>query len=104
MVKRVFGLVDGTEVELYCAEGGRWSITVPFATDGEYVVEILAEDEAGNRSYMAKVLFVVNTALLCAHMERVPFYGQLLEPVICGNLINAKYYSELIDPSCQERR
>ena len=65
MVKRVFGRVDGQEVELYADSGDRWSVPVPFDADGEYVVEILAEDDAGNQAYMAKMLFVVNTALLC---------------------------------------
>lgn len=48
MVKRVFGRVDGCEVELNRSEGDWWNVPVPFDTDGEYVVEILAEDEAGN--------------------------------------------------------
>ena len=51
MVKRVFGRVDGQEVELYADSGDRFSIPVPFDVDGEYVVEILAEDEAGNQAY-----------------------------------------------------
>ena len=45
MVKRVFGRVDGCEVELNRSEGDWWNVPVPFDTDGEYVVEILAEDE-----------------------------------------------------------
>ena len=39
MVKRVFGRVDGQEVELYADSGDRWSMPVPFDVDGEYVVE-----------------------------------------------------------------
>lgn len=81
MVKRVFGRVDGRDIELYMDTGNRWSVPVPFDADGEYVVEIIAEDEAGNRSYMAKILFMVNAALLCAHVEQVPFYGQLIDSV-----------------------
>ena len=69
MVKRVFGRVDGCEVELNRSEGDWWNVPVPFDTDGEYVVEILAEDEAGNQAYIAKMLFVVNTALLWAQPE-----------------------------------
>ena len=54
MVKRVFGRVDGCEVELNRSEGDWWNVPVPFDTDGEYVVEILAEDEAGNQAYNSK--------------------------------------------------
>jgi hypothetical protein len=38
MVKRVFGRVDGCEVELNRSEGDWWNVPVPFDTDGEYVV------------------------------------------------------------------
>lgn len=77
-VARVFGQVDGVEIILEPKEGNRWEVPVPFDEDGEYVVEILAEDEAGNRAYMAKMLFVVNTAQLCAHIIPLPFYGELM--------------------------
>ena len=46
MVKRVFGRVDGCEVELNRSEGDWWNVPVPFDTDGEYVVEIHARDQA----------------------------------------------------------
>ncbi len=118
MVKRVVGKVDGKEVVLSWDKGDWWSVPVPFDQDGEYVVEILAEDEAGNQSYMAKMLFVVNTALLCAHMVPVPFYGELLagnysgdvcslryglclaDPVFSASLFRPGYYAELIEPEC----
>ena len=70
MVKRVFGRVDGQEVELYADSGDRWSVPIPFDADGEYVVEILAEDDAGNQAYMAKMLFVVNTACSAHTLSR----------------------------------
>ena len=47
-VARVFGLVDGIEVILQKVDEDRWSVPVPFDADGEYVVEVVAEDEAGN--------------------------------------------------------
>ena len=96
MVKRVFGRVDGCEVELNRSEGDWWNVPVPFDPDGEYVVEILAEDEAGNQAYIAKMLFVVNTALLCAHVEPVPYYGQLLETEWEAELVAPQIYTELL--------
>ena len=45
-VARVFGLVDGIEVILQKVDEDRWSVPVPFDADGEYVVEVVAEDEA----------------------------------------------------------
>ena len=84
------------EVELNRSEGDWWNVPVPFDTDGEYVVEILAEDEAGNQAYIAKMLFVVNTALLCAHVEPVPYYGQLLETEWEAELVAPPLYTCLL--------
>ena len=53
-VARVFGLVDGVEVILQKADEDRWNVPVPFDADGEYVVEVVAEDEAGNQTYLSK--------------------------------------------------
>ena len=94
MVKRVFGRVDGQEVELYADSGDRWSVPIPFDADGEYVVEILAEDDAGNQAYMAKMLFVVNTALLCAHVEPLPYYGQLIDVLPDADVLPQRVYAD----------
>lgn len=117
-VNRVFGRVDGADVVLNKTAGDRWSVPVPFDVDGEYVVEIIAEDDAGNQSYMAKMLFVVNAALLCVHVIPVPYYGVLQDDIFAfdimgaaftgvvldnernASLCSANYYSEIIDPVC----
>lgn len=90
-VKRVFGKVDGKEVMYSHAGGNRWNLPVPLDEDGEYVVEVVAEDDAGNQSYIAKMLFVVNRALLCVHIVQEPYLAVLQEAV---------YYTELIEPVC----
>ena len=86
------------------------------------VAQILAEDEAGNQAYMTKLLFVVNAALLCTHLEQCPYYGQLVDiwanaDVLdqsvyadfydcrdAADIIPFGYYAELVDPACTERR
>ena len=60
MVKRVFGRVDGCEVELNRSEGDWWNVPVPLDIDGEYVIEVIAEDEAGNQSFITRLLYTVN--------------------------------------------
>lgn len=78
-VTRVFGTVDGADVVLQHSQGDVWQVPVPLDMDGEYVVEIIAEDEAGNRSYLAKQLFIVNTALLSVRIIPLPYYAVLME-------------------------
>lgn len=94
-VKRVFGRVGGVEVVLNKTVGDRWNVPVPFDVDGEYVVEIIAEDDAGNQAYMAKMLFVVNTALLCVHVIPVPFYGILQDDIYNTEVLTEKYYGSI---------
>lgn len=78
-VSRVFGRVDGVEVILNKVEGDRWSVPVPFDSDGEYVVEIVAEDEAGNQTYLAKMLYTVDAGNICVHALPMPKYLFLLQ-------------------------
>lgn len=73
-VMRVYGRVDGTEVVLQHIEGDRWEVPVPFDPDGEYVAEIIAEDDAGNQSYLARLLYTVDAGNICIHMLPLPKY------------------------------
>ena len=54
MVKRVFGKVDGIEVNYDHSKGDWWNVPVPLDIDGEYVIEVIAEDEAGNQSFITR--------------------------------------------------
>jgi len=118
-VARVFGRIGGAEVILEHAEGSRWSVPVPLDQDGEYVVEIIAEDEAGNQAYLARMLFVVDSAKLCAHVVPIPYYAEvigsvykaavlpathctdLIEPALKAVVLQGKYCAELIEPVCE---
>ncbi|MDD3253835.1 MAG: PF13754 domain-containing protein [Lachnospiraceae bacterium] len=102
-VSRVFGRVDGVKVVLQQGEGDRWSVPVPMDQDGEYVVEIIAEDEAGNQSCMARLLFVVNTSLLCVHMMPILYCAELREPTYSAGIAPKQYYAELIESQCTKK-
>lgn len=78
-VAHVFGRVDGAKVVLNKEDGDRWSVPVPFDFDGEYVVEIIAEDEAGNQTYLAKMLYTVDAGNICVHALPMPKYLFLLQ-------------------------
>ena len=57
---RVYGLANGTEVIFPHAQGDAWEIPVPWTEDGKYIVEIFAEDEAGNSSHICKMMFIIS--------------------------------------------
>ena len=60
MVVKVSGKIDGKEVIFERAEGDRWNVTVPYDLDGMYVVELTAENDAGNIAYCTKILLIVD--------------------------------------------
>lgn len=60
MVTRVYGTVEGVEVIFTPSSKDIWECIIPKTLNGEYVVELYAEDEAGNVGYFATVLFAVN--------------------------------------------
>lgn len=69
-VAAVYGTCDGYYISFTKnQETGRWEAAVPFDEDGEYVVDIRARDLAGNESYYATVLFLVDTKKLCVTMK-----------------------------------
>ncbi|MDO4170790.1 MAG: PF13754 domain-containing protein [Lachnospiraceae bacterium] len=59
MVKRVFGSCNGKDIIL-TENGDRWNTLVPTDTDGTFVVDLYAEDEAGNIGYFATILYTVD--------------------------------------------
>lgn len=90
MVSRAWGTANGQEVIFTRVEGDRWEVTVPWTDDGEYIVEIYAEDEAGNRAYACTLLFVISGHELRAHvvprgyLAEVKGGGYTVERCICG--------------------
>ena len=62
MIVKVSGKIDGKEVIFERAEGDRWNATVPYDLDGMYVVELTAENDAGNIAYCTKMLLIVDPA------------------------------------------
>lgn len=102
-VARVFGTVDGVEVIMQYAQGDVWQVPVPLDQDGEYVVEVITEDEAGNRSYFAKMIFLVDSGNLCVHLVPDLYYAELLEPLYKASLLPSRFHTELIEPKCAWR-
>ena len=95
MVKRVFGKVDGTSVIFECKQGDIWQVPVPLDEDGEYIVEIIAEDEAGNRSYVTKLLLCKTPTGIIAKIISGFYFGQVLPKIYsCHAMCGKPYFIE----------
>lgn len=66
MVVKVYGTSNGIDIIFTPSETEEdtWICSVPPSASGEYVVDLYAEDEFGNKAYTATVLFAIDIAHL----------------------------------------
>lgn len=88
MVVKVIGKVDSKDVIFKDMGKGRWTVTVPYDKDGEYIVEVTAYDEAGNVANATRYLLIVNVKRLTCKLIPLPYVSELLQ---------RKYISENIE-------
>ena len=70
MVTRVFGRAGQYDLEFIKTSEGLWTAAVPFVESCEYVIDLYAEDEAGNISYYATYLLTFDASKL--QVQAVP--------------------------------
>lgn len=100
MVVRVFGRIDcGIEVDFQKKEGDSYMMEFPKKMDsGFYVVEVYAEDDAGNIGYCSTLLCTIDPDGACVHLVSV---GYVLRPDPAGfelKMIRNPIYLEAIPP------
>lgn len=79
-IKRVWGIVDGIEVVLRESSPEQYEVQVPVDADGEYVVEIFAENHAGDQAHIATILYTVEAGSVTIQcMKQDPFRFVLQE-------------------------
>ncbi len=61
---KVYGKVNGTEVSFDLVDG-KYTATVPSSGELSYVLELWAEDEAGNVGHMTSILVAYDYDKLC---------------------------------------
>lgn len=111
---RVIGNINGSRIE-FTQTGKRWEVIFPASADGEYVAEISAVDDAGNRGYLCTMLFAINghtvrgyvvsrgfsgTAEMCEY-QNIPrmegFFAQLTAAGYTGGPNNVTYSQKIIE-------
>lgn len=84
MVTRVWGTADDFDLEFSLSPStGLWEAQVPADADGQYVVQLWAQDAAGNTAYYATVLVSIDLSCLCVSI-RVIEYGADFEAATVG--------------------
>lgn len=78
MVTKLTGTVNGNIVIFKRIAGDKWQATVPRDLSGVYIVDLLAEDAAGNEGYWARYILTVDLTALCVHLAPCPYTAELL--------------------------
>lgn len=77
MVARVYGTADGVDITLEHIDGDLWQTAIPVNAQGRCVVEIWAEDEAGNKAYAATLLFLASGHEMRCYLVPRGFSGSI---------------------------
>jgi Domain of unknown function len=59
-IVKMIGNVDGNNIIFEKDSGDLWIAAVPKGMHGEYVIDIIAYDNAGNEAYSAAMIFIVD--------------------------------------------
>lgn len=70
MVVRLYGKCQGRDINFQLNEAtGRWETAVPASPSGIYIMELWAEDAAGNVGYFATIEVTFDSSKLCVSIK-----------------------------------
>ena len=101
MIVKVSGKVDGQDVIFERSEGNQWNITVPYDLDGMYVIEVTAENDAGNIAYCTKMLLIVDPATLCVKLVPLDYMVEVVPEEDETHIIPEDYLVEVMEEQYQ---
>ncbi len=101
MIVKVSGKVDGQDVIFERSEGNQWNITVPYDLDGMYVIEVTAENDAGNVAYCTKMLLIVDPATLCVKLVPLDYMVEVVLEEYETHIIPEDYLVEVMEEQYQ---
>lgn len=79
MVAKIFGKINGQDLNFEHDKGDFWKLEIPFLNDGEYIIEIFAQDEAGNISYITKALYTIKAGDV--HIKILPYINYIFDKI-----------------------
>lgn len=101
MIVKVSGKVDGQDVIFERSEGNQWNITIPYDLDGMYVIEVTAENDAGNVAYCTKMLLIVDPATLCVKLVPLDYMVEVVPEEYETHIIPEDYLVEVMEEQYQ---
>lgn len=84
MVVKLTGTVNGMQVNFTKISRELWETIVPKSLDGQYILELVAYDDAGNFQYITKYLLEIDYSALCVHLIPLQKYILQLVELTCA--------------------
>lgn len=100
MIKRVYARLNNQEIEFLKTSDSKWEVIVPKINEGRYYIDLYAQDYAGNTSFIATALFVVDANCTCVEFS-ILNDCLILENDKYNNIFNLKNYElEVVECKC----
>lgn len=101
MVARLYGKCQGQQINFSLNElTGRWETAVPASPNGTYVIELWAEDTAGNVAYFATVQITYDSSKLCTAIKILDIGAEFtieeVRRVLMGDGVAAKTADDVL--------
>lgn len=96
MVTRVYGRAGQFDIEFVKSSEGLWTTTIPLSDSYELVVDLYAEDDAGNVSYYATYIVLFDSKNLSIKLIPSPYRVILLDQEYGARLMSDIYREEHI--------
>lgn len=101
MVARLYGKCQGQQINFSLNElTGRWETAVPASPNGTYVIELWAEDTAGNVAYFATVQITYDSGKLCTAIKILDIGAEFtieeVRRVLMGDGVAAKTADDVL--------
>lgn len=97
MVVRLKGKLNGSIIIFERSDGDRWEAVVPAVSSGIYIVELQAEDDAGNVAYCAKYIVTIDIEALTVSLVPMDYCAELIHMEFVLKMEKEDLRTEIVD-------
>ena len=102
MIKAVYGSCNGTDIIFEHTGADQWSVPVP-GNDTKYIIDIYAEDDAGNISYVSKYIYYWDGSSFQAIFKPFEYQTEILSYKYTSLLMDCEYQTVLLPNTIDAR-
>lgn len=95
MIKAVYGSCNGIDIIFEQTGTDQWSVLVP-GNNTKYIIDVYAEDDAGNISYVAKYIYYWDGSSFQAIFKPFEYQTEILSYNYISLLMEDKYQAVVL--------